>query len=104
MESSRDENGRLKKGHGGLKPKGAETKLISEARALFVQTLEAQVPNIHQAFADVLDKDPYKYLELFAKYAQYFVPKKVETEMNLNIEKPIFNSLDLDVPENDGSE
>jgi len=43
-------------------------------------------------------------LELFAKYAQYFVPKKVETEMNLNIEKPIFNSLDLDVPENDGSE
>jgi hypothetical protein len=87
----------FQKGHKGFKPKGVTHALTLEARELFIMTLEAQVPNVHQAFADVLEKDPAKYLDLFAKYAQYFIPKKIESDVNFNIEKPIFKQLDLNV-------
>ena len=39
------------------------------------------MPNIEDAFKKVLNESPSKYLELFAKYAQYFVPKKTESEV-----------------------
>jgi hypothetical protein len=76
----------FKKGQkaGPGRPKGLENKLTTEAREMFIQTLEGQVPNIQQAFSDVLDKSPEKYLDLFAKYAQYFVPKKTETDFKVS--------------------
>jgi hypothetical protein len=74
----------FKKGESGNKngrPKGAQDKLTKEAREIFIETLEGQVPNIEDAFKQVLKESPSKYLELFAKYAQYFVPKKTENEV-----------------------
>ena len=74
----------FKKGESGNKngrPKGAQDKLTKEAREIFIETLEGQVPNIEDAFKQVLKESPSKYLELFAKYAQYFVPKKTESEV-----------------------
>jgi hypothetical protein len=73
-----------KKGQSGNqngRPKGAQDKLMKEAREIFIETLEGQVPNIEDAFKQVLKESPSKYLELFAKYAQYFVPKKTESEV-----------------------
>lgn len=60
------------------KVKGAVQKDLKQARELFIQTLEGQVGNIHEAFEEVRQKDPARYLDLFAKYAMYFVPKKVD--------------------------
>ncbi len=76
----------FKKGQkaGPGRPKGMENKLTTEAREMFIKTLEGQVPNIQQAFYDVLAKSPEKYLDLFAKYAQYFVPKKTETDVKVS--------------------
>lgn len=67
------------------RPKGAENKLTAEAREIFIQTLENQVPNIEEAFSKVLEQSPSKYLDLFAKYAQYFVPKKTETDIKAEV-------------------
>ena len=82
------------------KPKGTENKLTKSARELFVATLEGQVGNIEVAFYDVLNgtdaskPDPAKYLELFAKYAQYFVPKKIDlTTAGDKIEAPVIQIL-----------
>jgi hypothetical protein len=41
-------------------------------------------------------------IELWFKY--FFGMPKQTIDQHISIEKPIFNSLDLDVPENDGSE
>jgi hypothetical protein len=71
--------GQFTKGNDG-KPVGATNKVTQEARELFLQTLEAQVPNIMEAFNEVREKNPAQYLDLFAKYAQYFVPKKTSLE------------------------
>jgi len=82
---------KFEKGNSG-KPKGATNKVTQEARELFLQTLEAQVPNIMQAFEDVREKNPVQYLDLFAKYAQYFVPKKTSLEGG---EKPLDLNFNL---------
>ena len=58
--------------------KGSENKLTKEARTIFLETLEGQAPHIAEAFEKVRDENPKAYLDLFAKYAQYFVPKKTE--------------------------
>ena len=65
------------KGNKG-KPLGAKNKVVQEARILFIETLEGQVPHINEAFDKVKAKDPAMYLNLLAKYAQYFVPKMVD--------------------------
>ena len=81
----------FEKGNAG-KPKGAVNKVTQEARELFLQTLEAQVPNINEAFEKVREKNPVQYLDLFAKYAQYFVPKKTSLEGG---EKPLDLNFNL---------
>lgn len=60
------------------KQKGDVSIITKEARVIFKETLEGQVSNIELAFNDVFKYDKAKYLELFAKYAQYFVPKQVD--------------------------
>ena len=81
----------FEKGNSG-KPKGATNKVTQEARELFLQTLEAQVPNIMEAFDQVREKNPVQYLDLFQKYAQYFVPKKTSLEGG---DKPLDINFDL---------
>lgn len=83
----------FKKGHKPTKPKGSVNKVTQTARELFVKTLEGQVPALEQAFKDVLNgqkdesgkwtqlPDSAKYLELMAKYAQYFVPKQLDVSL-----------------------
>ena len=77
----RDSKGKFTKGNTG-RPKGAKDKLTQEAKELFIQTLESQVEHITDAFDEVRNNSAEKYLELFAKYAQYFVPKKTHTELD----------------------
>lgn len=74
----------------GGKKKGTPNKVTAEARELFKQTLEAQVPSLLDAFKKVRTKDPAKFLEIYAKYAQYFVPKQVDVTTQGEQVKQIF--------------
>jgi hypothetical protein len=62
----------------GGRSKGTPNKLTEDARKVFLDTLEGQAPHIAEAFEEVRKENPKAYLDLFAKYAQYFVPKKTE--------------------------
>jgi hypothetical protein len=81
----------FKEGHekAGGRKKGAENKITADARKVFIDTLEGLAPNVQKAFLDVLngtegkEPNPERFLDLFAKYAQYFVPKKTESDINL---------------------
>lgn len=64
---------------------GTVNKVTQEAREAFKLTLEGQVSHLPAAFDYVRETDPAKYLELIAKYAQYFVPKMVAVELNQNV-------------------
>ena len=75
----------FKKGESGNpkgKPRGAENKITADARKMFIETLEGLAPEVEEAFRTVLAENPSRFLDLFAKYAQYFVPKKTENDHN----------------------
>ncbi len=81
----------FKKGTSGNakgKPKGAQNKIDLKAKEIFVHTLEQQLPNIEQAFKEVYKNDKAKFLELFFKYAQYIIPKKIEVENKEELSAP----------------
>jgi hypothetical protein len=75
------------KGHklGLGRPKGSQNAIILTARELFIATIESQVPNIQIAFDEVFETDKAKYLELMGRYAQYFVPKKIDVDISQNV-------------------
>ena len=78
----------------GGRTKGTENKITSEARKIFIETLEEQSPYIAEAFERVRMENPEKYLDLFAKYAQYFVPKKTENSDTVKHEFPTIDMND----------
>lgn len=88
----------FKKGQSGNpkgKPKGAENKLTKEARTIFLETLEGQAEHIADAFDEVRRENPKAYLDLFAKYAQYFVPKKTENTDKIDLTVNDFSIKDV---------
>ena len=86
----------FEKGHKKSKgrPKGAENNITKDSRKLFLETLEGQSEHIAEAFEKVRKESPSKYLDLFAKYAQYFVPKMTENKIDANVET-VHNILNL---------
>tara|TARA_R110002124_G_scaffold282090_1_gene456972 strand:+ start:19 stop:315 length:297 start_codon:yes stop_codon:yes gene_type:complete len=88
----------FKKGESGNpkgREKGAENKITKEARDIFLETLEGQAPHIAAAFEEVRRDNPRAYLDLFAKYAQYFVPKKTENTDKIDLTVTDFNIKDV---------
>ena len=87
----------FKKGNkeGKGRPKGSENNITKDSRKLFLETLEGQSEHIAEAFKKVREDSPSKYLDLFAKYAQYFVPKKTESSDKVIHEFNDFNIKDI---------
>jgi len=74
---------------------GSENKVTKAARDIFLETLEGQAPHIAEAFEEVRRDNPRAYLDLFAKYAQYFVPKKTENTDKIDLTVKDFNIKDV---------
>jgi hypothetical protein len=88
----------FKKGESGNpkgREKGAENKITKEARDIFLETLEGQASHIAAAFEEVRRDNPRAYLDLFAKYAQYFVPKKTENTDKIDLTVTDFDIKDV---------
>ena len=88
----------FKKGESGNikgKPKGAVNKITQTSRELFLETLEGESEHIAAAFEKVRKDNPRAYLDLFAKYAQYFVPKKTESNDKSEVTVKDFNIKDV---------
>lgn len=71
----------IQKVEGSGRQKNVPNKITKTAREIFIATLESRSEFIGEAFDIVRKEDPAKYLELFAKYAQYFVPKKLDVNL-----------------------
>ena len=87
----------FEKGHSKAtgRPKGSGNKLDKEARTIFLETLEGQAEHIAEAFEQIRKDNPRAYLEIFAKYAQYFVPKKTENTDKVDLTVNDFNIKDV---------
>jgi hypothetical protein len=79
-----------KKGEGG-RPKGVENKVTQDAKALFMEIMEGQVPKVQEALNEVYNEDKAAFLKYLAALMPYFIPKKTDVTSNgkeLN-DKPI---------------
>jgi hypothetical protein len=70
-------SGSFKKGHKGVKPKGALNRTTKEGKELLEQILLGQIDNIADAF-ERLQKDPARYLDACSKLFAYVLPKKTD--------------------------
>lgn len=71
--AERDENGRLKKGHGGLKPKGA----VSQKTEMWNRLGEYVVTSGAQRAMTILgDMDDEDFLHYYLTMLEYFKPKQ----------------------------
>lgn len=68
----------------GGKAKGYTSEPVKKAQELFVSILEGEVDHLQNALQKVRLKDPAKYLEIYSKFAQYFIPKKTELSGSLD--------------------
>ena len=89
----RDEQGRLKKGHGGLKPKGAKSEKTLQWEALGESITGHQAEQFN-AFLDKMwasrnDEDKMIASELYLKTLEYFKPKQARTEVKHEGEQTI---------------
>ena len=91
-----------RKNNGGARPNSGRLK--KDEVISLIQTLDAiAVPDTvwKMLYAKVLDSD-VNAIKIWLQY-RYGMPKQV-IDQNINIEKPIFNSLDLDVPTDNSTE
>jgi hypothetical protein len=70
-------SGSFKKGHKGVKPKGALNRTTKEGKELLEHILLGQIDNIADAF-ERLQKDPARYLDACSKLFAYVLPKKTD--------------------------
>jgi hypothetical protein len=89
----RDEQGRLKKGHGGLKPKGAKSEKTLQWEALG-ESITGQQAEQFNAFLDKLwksrdDQDKMIASELYLKTLEYFKPKQARNTIVGDADAPV---------------
>ena len=89
----RDEQGRLKKGHGGLKPKGAKSDKTKQWEALGESITGHQAEQFN-AFLDKMwasrnDEDKMIASELYLKTLEYFKPKQARNTIVGDADAPV---------------
>ena len=83
--AERDENGRLKKGHGGLKPKGAISEKSKQWEALAESIVGLHAENFNAILVQWATSGDPEQEEMFAnnytKILEYFKPKLARTTL-----------------------
>lgn len=63
------------------RPKGSQNKVTGPAKAAIAAFIGAKAPEVEKLWSKVAKKDAARALDLFAKLAEYVVPKLGRTEM-----------------------
>jgi hypothetical protein len=88
----RDEHGRLRPGHSGLKPKGAANMLQSEIKSKITDFVAGEIESIGAIYCEVSSKDKLRFLtELIA----YILPKSKEIITDPGLKSTRFTQADL---------
>ena len=63
------------------RPKGSANKATSTARNAISSFIEGKAAEVETLWAQVAERDPAKALELYAKLAEFILPKLARTEV-----------------------
>ena len=91
-DSFRNENGTLRPGHRGLKPKGANNRLQSEIKEKITDFLNGKLETIEEIYSEISSKEKLRFLtELLA----YILPKSKEIISDPGLPEARFTQADL---------
>jgi hypothetical protein len=62
----------------GGRTKGTPNVTTKEARALFIQIMNNEIPNISEALTAIKAESPAKYVDALSKLFQYTIPKQLD--------------------------
>ena len=85
-------SGSFKKGHRGVKPKGAVNRTTKEAKEFLEFIMFGQMDNMNDALTTLYEKDPSRYLDACSKLFTYVLPKKTDITTD---DKPIMQLPDI---------
>ena len=71
-------SGSFKKGHKGVKPKGAVNRTTKQAKEFIEFMMFGQLDNMNDALNTLYEKDPRNYLDACSKLFTYVLPKKTD--------------------------
>ena len=71
-------------GNPGGRPKGKSNIVTKEGRELFIKIMDGQVEHIEEELALLREQSGEKYLKALASLFPYFMPKMVETKIEIN--------------------
>ena len=86
-EDFRDERGRLRPGHPGLKPRGASNRLQGEIKDKITDFLNGELDSLQEIYSQVSPKDKLRFL---SEILAYILPKSKEISVT-----PSSDPLDL---------
>jgi hypothetical protein len=84
-------SGSFKKGHKGVKPKGALNRTTKEAHEFFMFIMNGEVNHIQDSLTKIRNDDPEKYINALTKLLQYYIPRKTDItsgEEKISIQLP----------------
>lgn len=89
---TRDEKGRLLPGHGGLKPKGANSRLPNEIKNKITEFLAGKIETLEEVYSQASTKDKLRFL---TELLSYVLPKSKELKIETNeaLQTPDFEKL-----------
>lgn len=60
------------------RPAGTQNKTTKEARELFIQIMNNEIPNVVEALNKLKGESPAKYIDALSKLLQYTMPKQLD--------------------------
>lgn len=89
-EDFRDERGRLRPGHPGLKPRGASNRLQAEIKHKITDFLNGELDSLQDIYSQVSPKDKLRFL---AELLAYILPKSKEISIGPQSEQVDLSAL-----------
>lgn len=86
-------NGSFKKGHPGVKPKGALNKTTKDIKQAYQQLIEKNLDNLTGWLEKIAEKDPEKAIRIINDLSEYVIPKLARQEMTGKIKQDIKTTL-----------
>ena len=77
----RDNKGKFKKGHGGLKPKGAVSERTKAWDALKEMFIGDYTDNVKDYLQNLYEENPDKFFAAYCQLLEYFKPKYSRTDI-----------------------
>jgi uncharacterized protein YqgV (UPF0045/DUF77 family) len=86
-------SGSFKKGHPGVKPKGALNKTTKDIKEAYRLLIEKNLDNLTGWLETIAEKDPEKAIRILNDLSEYVIPKLARTDLTGDLNHDIKTTI-----------